>query len=441
MSGNQNQNTNCGGLEHFNRRNLLKLAGLSGLSWLTPLATALARDAQRQSAAPAKSLIVLWLEGAPSQLETFDPHPDTEIAAGSLAIKTKADGIILGEGLQQTAQQMDSISLVRAITSQEGDHQRAIYNAKTGYRPDPTIKHPAIGSIICHQLNTSADSALDIPRHISILPSQNAARGGYLGDQFDAFRVNDPVNPVPDIKSRVSDLRTSRRLESLNFMDRKFRAARGNNRTVAESLGNHNLDAALKMMSSQQLDAFDVSKVPMAERLAFGDTAFGRSCLAALRLIETGVRCVEVTLGGWDTHANNHELQAGRIDILDPAFATLISELKRRGRLETTMVVCGGEFGRTPFLNPLGGRDHWPHGFSIALAGGGIGGGRVIGETNPAPAKGEKQPKKLLKNSRPIEDIHATILSQMGVDFEKELDTPIGRPLKVCEGTPIKGLF
>ena len=440
MSNNQHQHPNCSGHDHFGRRNLLKLAGLSGLSWLTPLATALARDAEHKPAAPAKSLIVLWLNGAPSQLETFDPHPGTEIAAGSVAIKTNVDGIMLGAGLQQTAEQMDSISLVRAITSQEGDHQRAIYNAKTGYRPDPTIKHPSIGSIICHQLNTQADSALDIPRHISILPGQNAGRGGYLGDQFDAFRVGDPVNPIPDVRSRVSKERASRRLESLDFLDRQFLRSRANNQTVAESLGNHNLDAALKMMSSQQLDAFDVSSVPEAERLAFGDTPFGRSCLAALRLIETGVRCVEVTLGGWDTHANNHELQAGRIEILDPAFATLINELKRRGLLETTMVVCGGEFGRTPFLNALGGRDHWPHGFSIAMAGGGIAGGRVIGETNPNPEKGEKQPKKLLKDSRPIEDIHATILSQLGVDYEQELDTPIGRPLRICEGSPIKTL-
>jgi len=268
-------------------------------------------------------------------------------------------------------------------------------------------------------VNTGADSALDIPRHISILPSGNSGRGGYLGDQFDAFRVNDPVNPVPDIRSYVSKERGSRRLESLEFLDRQFLKTRANSKTVEKSLGSHNLDAALKMMSSQQLDAFDVSNVPVQQRLAFGDTAFGRS---------------------WDTHVNNHELQAGRIEILDSAFATLISELKRRGLLESTMVVCGGEFGRTPFLNPLGGRDHWPHGFSIAMAGGGLAGGRVIGETNPTPQKGEKQPKKLLKNSRPIEDVHATILSLLGVDYEQELDTPIGRPLKICEGTPIKAL-
>jgi hypothetical protein len=411
------------------------------MSWLTPLATTLARESQRHPTARAKSLIVLWMEGAPSQLETFDPHPGTEIAAGSKAIKSNVDGIMLGEALQQTATEMDSISLVRAITSQEGEHQRAIYNAKTGFRPDPTLKHPAIGSIICHQLQTAADARLDIPRHISILPTQNVGRGGYLGDPFDAFQVHDPVKPVPDVASGVSDPRLTSRLKGLDFLNRQFLNQRRSNRTIEESLGTHNLTAALKMMSSNQLKAFDVSQVPEAERLAFGDTPFGRSCLAALRLIETGVRCVEVTLGGWDTHANNHQLQAGRIEILDPAFATLIRELKRRDLLDTTMVVCGGEFGRTPFLNALGGRDHWPHGFSIAMAGGGIAGGRVVGETHPTPPKGERRPKKLLENSHPIEDVHATILSQLGIHYDQELETPIGRPMQICQGQPIKSLL
>ena len=431
----------CGSLEHIRRRSLLKMAGLSGLSWLTPLGTALARHSERTPKKRPLSIIVLWLEGAPSQLETFDPHPGTEIAAGSKAIKTNAPGIMLGDGLVQTAQQMDSISLVRALTSREGDHARAIYNIKTGFRMDPTLKHPSIGSIICHQLYNERDEKVDIPRHISILPGQMPGRGGYLGDQFDAFKVNDPVNTISDIKAWVGEAEQKARLKDLSFMDKRFLERNKNNQAIAGVLGTHQQEAALKMMSSNQLSAFDVMQAPEAERLAYGDTAFGRSCLAALRLIEQGVRCVEVTLGGWDTHANNHELQAGRIDILDPALANLVSELKKRDLLDTTMVICGGEFGRTPHLNPVGGRDHWPHGFSMALAGGGIQGGRVIGETSPTPDRKETKPKKLLKNSHPVEDIHATILSQMGVDYEQELDTPIGRPMAVCEGQPIKELL
>ncbi len=431
----------CGSIEHIRRRTLLKIAGLSGLSWMTPLGTALARHSDRNPSERPLSLIVLWLEGAPSQLETFDPHPGTKIAAGSEAIKTRAPGIMLGDGLVQTAEQMDSISLVRALTSREGDHERAMYNIKTGYRMDPTLKHPSIGSIICHQLNNERDQAVDIPRHISILPGEMPGRGGYLGDQYDAFKVGDPVNQIADIKAWVGEKEQSSRLKDLSFLDKRFLKKNSNNKNVAGSLGTHQQNAALRMMSSDQLSAFNVMDVPNSERLAYGDTAFGRSCLAALRLIEKGVRCVEVTLGGWDTHANNHELQAARINILDPAFANLISELKKRDLLETTMVVCGGEFGRTPHLNPLGGRDHWPHGFSIAMAGGGIQGGRVIGETSPTPKRDEKKPKSLLKNPHPVEDVHATILSQMGIDYEEELDTPIGRPLAVCEGSPITSLL
>lgn len=172
------ENHFCGSNEHFSRRSLLKIVGLSGLSWLTPVASQLAVSAEKNPAKRAKSLIVLWLEGAPSQLETFDPHPDTEIAAGSRARKTNAPGIWVGDGLEQVAEQMDSIALVRAVTSKEGDHERAIYNVKTGFRPDPTLVHPAIGSIICHELNTEQDREVAIPRHVSILPASAPGRGG-----------------------------------------------------------------------------------------------------------------------------------------------------------------------------------------------------------------------------------------------------------------------
>ena len=425
---------------HFHRRSLLKMAGLSGFSWLTPLATRLARSAEADRKEKAKSLIVLWLEGAPSQLETFDPHEGTEIAGGSKARKTNVKDIKLGDGLQQVAEQMDHISLIRSVTSKEGDHERAIYNVKNGFRPDPTLVHPSIGSVICHQLNHEHDRQIDIPRHISILPGNMPGRGGYLGDQFDAFKVFDPVQPIPDVSARVETERQLSRLEKLKFADRQFLKNRGNNLIVGDTLRNSNLDAAIRMMSSDQLTAFDVSQVSESERSQFGDTPFGRGCLAALRLIETGVRCVEVTLTGWDSHVNNHEIQAGRISILDPAYASLIKELKKRDLLDSTMVVCGGEFGRTPWINPLGGRDHWPHGFSIALAGGGIQGGRVIGETDPNPVRGAA-PKASIKQPRPIEDVHATVFSAMGIEFQNELDTPIGRPMKICEGKPVQALL
>lgn len=430
----------CHSVEHIRRRSFLKIGGATGVSLLSPVASVLARQHEKDNVETAKSLIVLWLEGAPSQLETFDPHPGAEIAAGSKAIKTKAKSVLIGDGFQQLADQMDSVSLVRAVTSKEGDHARAIYNIKTGYRPDPTVIHPAIGSVICHQVQ--ADSKLvDIPRHISILPGSHSGRGGYLGDTFDAFKIGDPKNPVPDVKSLVEKRRQQQRIKDLSFVDENFLKRHQNNSAKREKLNPFNLDAALTMMSSEQLDAFDVSNEPQSVRGEYGDTPFGRGCLAAVRLIQAGVRCIEVTLGGWDTHVNNHELQAGRIEILDPAFAAMIRDLKRRDLLGSTMVLCGGEFGRTPFLNPVGGRDHWPQGFSIAMAGGGIQGGRVVGETNSNPKRESKNRLEDLKDPHPVEDIHATIFKAMGIEFEHELDTPVGRPMKISQGKPIDRLL
>jgi len=420
------------------------MAGLSGLSWLTPLATGLAREQEksRDKKAPAKSLIILWLEGAPSQLETFDPHPGTEIAAGSESRKTNIKGIELGHAFEQTAEMMDSISLVRSLYSKEGDHERAIYNIKTGFRPDPTLQHPAIGSVICHQSDTKDRGIVEIPRHVSIIPTENAGRGGFLGDRFDAFKINDPIQPVPDVKARVDDSRFQSRVGDLqNFVDRQFQRDRIKKMSGGKTLGGHNLDAALKMMSSEQLKAFDISRVSKKRQALYGDTAFGRGCLAAIQLIQTGVRCVEITLPGWDSHINNHEIQKSLIKVVDPAFATLIKELKERDLLDTTMVMCGGEFGRTPYINGVGGRDHWPHGFSVALAGGGIQGGRVIGETSPTPKRESKDRISELADPHPVEDIHATVFDAMGIDIDLEFDTPIGRPMVVTEGTPICKLF
>jgi uncharacterized protein (DUF1501 family) len=189
------------------------------------------------------------------------------------------------------------------------------------------------------------------------------------------------------------------------------------------------------LMTSEQLAAFDVKRAPTAQRAAYGETPFGGACLAALRLIEVGVRCVEVTLDGWDTHVNNHEKQAANVKILDPAFAALIRDLKERNLFDSTIVLCGGEFGRTPKLNPVGGRDHWPFGFSMALAGGAIRRGYVMGETDAGGEK--KEPSKPVR----VQDVHATIQHALGINPEKELITPVGRPLALSDGEIIRELL
>ncbi|MEX2175170.1 MAG: DUF1501 domain-containing protein [Pirellulaceae bacterium] len=440
-------NPACHSTDHFARRTLLKAAGLSGLAWLTPLAQRLARaEEAAPRGATAKSVIVLYMEGGPSQFETFDPHPGKKIShTATKAIKTRAGGIQISDWLPRVAEQMDRISLVRSVVSKEGDHERAAYNIKTGWRPDPTLVHPSLGAIICHQTESQDQSApengkVEIPRHVSILSGEWPARGGYLGDQYDAFKTFDPSGPIPDVTAHVPELRAKRRLEDLkNVLEAGF--ARGRIKYLEKkTLHSTSIAAARKMMTSDQLKAFDVRLAPESLQQEFGDTPFGRSCLAAVQLIEVGVRCVEVTLSGWDTHAENESLVRGRCEVLDPAYAALMKQLRERGLLDSTIVLWGGEFGRTPTINPVGGRDHWPHGFTIALAGGGIAGGRAIGET-PDEAPQGKAPTAGLRDPWNVEDIHATVLHALGIDYTQEAMTPIGRPMAFSQGKVIDALL
>lgn len=420
--------------------------GLLGAAWLTPLATQLARAADTRRG-PAQSLIILWMQGGPSQLETFDPHPESTNSGGTKAIDTAAKGIQIAEGLPRLAEQMDSVALVRSMISKEGDHERGTITLKTGFRPDPTVVHPSIGAILCHELPAAG---ADIPRHISILSTQWPGRGGYLGNHLDAFLMDDPAGPVPNTRSFLPAHRDEQRLKDLDVVESAF--AKGRGRRIENTLHRQTLTEARRMMSSEQLKAFDVSQEPLAVRRMYGETPFGRGCLAARRLIEVGVRCVEVTLAGWDTHINNHAFCKTQNDILDPAFAALIRDLKERKLLDRTLVVCGGEFGRTPSINPAGGRDHWPMGFSYALAGGGIRGGQVIGETNPNAVEKDSAAMMMMMNRRAdtekfvkdpvtVEDLSATILHSLGVEYDKLGQTPIGRTVKFSNGQPVKKLL
>jgi uncharacterized protein (DUF1501 family) len=415
----------------LHRRGFLQLAGLAGVSWLTPLGHLLARagEAAARARQPARSVILLWMQGGPSQLETFDPHAGSAIAAGTGAIPTVVKGISLAPGLEQTAGEMSSMALIRSMVSKEGDHERGSYTLKTGFRPDPTVVYPSIGAICCHEMATAGT---DIPRHVSILPGQWPSRGGYLGPQYDAFLTGDPAGPVPDTISSLPGERDQQRLRDLNVVEEAF--ARGRERRVDATMHRETVAGARRMMSSEQLRAFDVSRESLGLRRAYGDTPFGRACLAARRLTEVGVRCVEVTLTGWDTHANNHAQHRDLLRILDPALATLIRDLRERGLLEQTLVLCMGEFGRTPKMNPTGGRDHWPNGFSLALAGGGIRGGQVVGATDP---EGKDDPK----NPVTVGDLHATVLTAVGIDPRKVNQTPIGRTVRFAEGKPVAALL
>ncbi len=425
----------CNTWDHLSRRTLLRAAG--GAAFLGPVARSLTAQHEQGDVdrGRPRSVILLWLDGGPSQWETFDPQPGSRSGGSVGRIRTSAAGIEIADTLPRLATQIHRTAIIRSVTGKEGDHERATHNIKTGYRPDPTLVHPSLGAILCHQ----SDSGADIPRHVSILPGRFPARGGYLGASYDAFKVYDPAGRIPDVSKRVSDDRYARRMDDLlGTVETSFARGRLVDLDRTRTLHAVTIRAAEAMMSSEQLDAFDVSREPAGVLDSFGHSPFGRGCLAAARLIEVGVRCVEVTLGGWDSHINNHSLQSAACHTLDSAAEALIARLDERDLLRTTLVVCGGEFGRTPRINAAEGRDHWPHGFSILLAGCGVRGGVVHGATSINADFDPNHPSASVRDPVTIADVHATMLRALGLRPSTQLQTPVGRPMALSEGTPIE---
>lgn len=412
----------------FSRRDLCKVAVGSTLSFMLPgfeLKAAQKRGPERQ-----KSVIVLWMGGGPSQLETWDPHPGTAIGGPGNAIKTVVPGLQISDMYPLLAEQLDGMSVIRSMVSKEGDHERGTKYLKTGYRPEPTTVYPALGAIITHE---TPNQSLEIPQHISMGNTQFPARGGYLGGHLDAFRVQDPGKNIGNMRAGVESPRQNRRLENLNIVSQAFQ--KGRTIQTKKTLHQSTIDRALTMMSSEQLNAFEIEKEPESVRKAYGDSSFGRGCLVARRLVEQGVHSIEVNLSGWDSHANNFTGHQTQAKMLDPAFSSLLKDLKARNLLDSTIVLCIGEFGRTPKINPLEGRDHWPTGFSCIVGGGGLKGNVIIGETDPTGK--EKKPTEPVQ----IQDLYSTILQNLNIDYKKELISPIGRPLALSDGTPIEKLI
>lgn len=421
----------------FTRREALRIATAAGVSFLWPGLSP--RAAERRGPERAKSLITLWMAGGPSQMDSWDPHPESGNAGGITALRTSAPGIEIAQHYPQMAEQMRNLSVIRSLVSKEGDHERGTYYLLTGYRPDPTVQHPSVGAILTEE---QPAPSVEIPQHIVLATGEGfvVPRGGYLGDRYDAFRVSNPGDNLQNMEQRVPAARQARRLESLDVLSRSFAA--GRKRQVEGTMHSHVIDEALAMMKSPQLRAFDLKTEPAELRAAYGENGFGRGCLIARKLVEEGVRSIQVVLHGFDTHADNFDGQKTQAGILDPAFATLVNDLKQRDLFDSTIVLCIGEFGRTPWINPLGGRDHWPSGFSCVVGGGGLRSGVLIGRTNP-DIRDDDAGKLAKIPADPIEvpDLYATILRQMGVDGAKEIITPIGRPLALCQGKPIDRLL
>ncbi len=419
------------------RRSLSRRGFLYGMSAATAAGAFNFRDVMSLQAADlrkqGKAMILLFMQGGPSQLETFDPKPGTETGGPTQAIDTAISGIQIAEGWEKTAQQMNDIAIIRSMTNKEGQHERAVYQMHTGYIPSGSIKHPALGCNIARELSPAER---ELPAVVSIGNGRAAGIGGsgagFLGVDYEPFHVANPGNLPDNVATTVNESRFKRRLGLLDKLEGEF-ATRGGE-TVVE---NHRriTDKSSKLVLSPLTRTFDLSQESAATRESYGDSEFGRGCLLARRLVESGVTFVEVRLGNWDTHQDNFTAVKGLAKQCDPALAALIADLKQRGLFDKTLILWTGEFGRTPRVNPRTGRDHWPRNFNALLAGGGIKGGQVIGETS-------KDGTSLTKDPVNVPDLFCSICQSLNVNPAKENMSPIGRPMKIVDGgKPVVGLF
>lgn len=378
----------CQSMEHrLSRRSLLAglmggaagagLLGNFGLEHVAGLSEFVRPAAAGQLQAQQKRVLIFFMAGGVSQLETWDPKPGTDTGGPFLSIPTSVPGVHISELLPYTAQQMHRISLVRGINSAEDDHGKGAVFMETGRRISPAQKYPALGSV-ASRLLTPANAAM--PGYVHIVPGGggvNKADAAFLGPKFGAISVDGkppanllrPNGLTPAIDQARNDLR---RRANDRFTRRR--------RTADTEAYGYSYEQALQLM--ERADVFDVTKESAQDQERYGKHDFGRHCLLARRLLEQGMTCVKVTHSNYDSHFENFDFHIEQLGEFDKPFATLIEDLAQRGMLETTLVIVMAEFGRTPRINAGLGRDHWSKAWSVAMAGCGIQHGAVIGKTN-----------------------------------------------------------
>ena len=430
----------CDGMH---RRDVLRVGALTGLG--LGLADFMRSTASGGMVARrAKSCILLWLDGGPSHLETFDlkPQAPSEVRGPFRPIATNVDGIQISELLPETAKITNKLAIIRSMTSPLGEHGLANQFLLTGYEPSPVLQYPSFGSVLAH-LGSAAPT---MPPYVAI-PEAGWAGAGFLGASREPFAVKgDPAKP----DFRVLDLDFFPGVDAERLNRRKnFRQQLDRMQADFETANlatDHAFEQAYRLVTSPEAkQAFDLAQESEKIRSRYGGRTFGQSCLLARRLIERGVPFVTVNSTGWDTHADlllrlkegytGANPGVGLIPTFDLGFAALIDDLQQRGLLAETLVVAMGEFGRTPKLNPQGGRDHWPRVFSVVLAGGGVRGGQVIGASDRVGENPALQPVT-------PKDLAFSIYTLLGIDPQRELQTSDGRPVAINQGGQmIKGLI
>jgi hypothetical protein len=368
----------CGSPEHLlSRRGFLGglAAGVAGAGFGALVQPAVAGQLEKAG----KRVLLVWLSGGSSQLETWDPKPGTDTGGPFQTIATSVPGVHVSELLPYTARQMHHLALVRGVNTAEDDHGKGAVIMHTGRRPEPRSEYPHLGSVMAKLLG-SDDNPL--PGYVHVTPREGGGFGkqdsAFLGPRYASVTVADgkpPANLLPP--ESLSEALDRQRNDARRHANDRFLERR---RTAETEAFTQSFDQAAQVM--QRRDVFDIGREPTRLRDQYGGHDFGRHCLLARRLLEGGVTCVKVTHTNYDTHHENFDFHIEQVGEFDRTFATLLDDLHQRGLLETTLVIVMSEFGRTPKINRNYGRDHWSKAWSVALAGCGIKGGAVAGKTN-----------------------------------------------------------
>jgi hypothetical protein len=401
----------CDVPDGMSRRHFIShLAGTSAAFALPAFAFTRTLRANAPALAKAhKSAILIWLGGGPPTIDMWDLKVGAPTGGPSKAINTTGD-FQISEKLPLLAQQMKHLSVVRSMSTREADHERGRYYMHTGYVPNPSVEYPSYGSVISHELEDLVPQ-LEIPPFVSIGgPSEGP---GFLGMAYAPFQVDANGN-VRDTQMSVPWQRMVDRLKLLETVEARFIQER---RGSAAAEHAKVLRKTQDLLTSEQMKAFQVRSEPQDVQTKYGDTGVGRGCLMARRLVEVGVPFVEVDFGGWDLHDNCFTSLDTKLPELDQAFGALIEDLQQRGMLSSTVVLCMGEFGRTPQINGKAGRDHFARAWSAVLGGGGIRGGRAIGKTSADGSTVESDPYS-------SEDLMASVCRALDISLDTTFTTP-----------------
>ncbi|MFZ4765280.1 MAG: DUF1501 domain-containing protein [Roseimicrobium sp.] len=384
--------------------------------------------------ATARNVIYLYMTGGMSHLDTFDPRPDNkEVQGETEVIPTNVDGIRISENLPLMARQMDKVALINSMISSQGAHEQGQYFMHTSYTLRSSIRHPAMGAWLQKFQDRGNPS---LPGSVMIGNDSRHPGAGFFEAKYSPLMVNDPDDGVANSKLNKwfssSEERFGDRLAIARKLDASF-AQKYNIKNVRAYSDMY--DDAVRMMKSEELKAFDLSVEGDQLRDQYGRDSFGQGCLLARRLVEHGVRFIEVSFGSWDTHNANFIRVPELCQELDSALSTLLLDLEARGLLAETLVVLATEFGRTPEINQNDGRDHHPKAFTCLMAGGGVRGGQTYGEKD---SRGFEVADRKVS----VPDFNATIAYALGIPLDQVLYSPSKRPFTVADkGHPITGIF